>query len=135
MSVYDRIEERSNREGDTFRWVLTERGTRYTNLDCIGKVKAAEAAFARWFSRAVKTRTTWGPELAECNASDIEELRWRLREMQTYVEAASRHLDDLEGTDRRAERVKALREVAGRTPAEAALYLAKADQIEAFDAG
>lgn len=39
-------------------------------------------------------------------------------------------LDELEGVDRRQERIAQLREVAGRTPQEAAAYLAKADELE-----
>jgi hypothetical protein len=132
MPESDRIEERRNREGDTFRWIVTETGKRYSNFDCMQRVKAADSAFSRWFSRAVKTRTSWAE--AEMRGDELERLRWLLSDMQTYLAAAGRYLDELEGTDRRAERIRALREVQGRTPEEAAAFLAKADRLEAGDA-
>jgi hypothetical protein len=64
------------------------------------------------------------------NEATLAYLRDALRDLSGYVEAAQRELDRIEGVDRRAERIKSLREVAGRTPAEAATFLAKADQLE-----
>jgi Lon protease-like protein len=125
--VSDRIQERREDHGIT-RWLVTEQGKRYTQYDCERRLKSATSAVMRWFSRAVRTRTTWND--ADMNEATLAYLRDALRDLSGYVEAAQRELDRIEGVDRRAERIKSLREVAGRTPAEAATFLAKADQLE-----
>lgn len=123
----NRVEDRRMEHG-VVRWIVTEKGQRYTHYDCERRAKAAVNAFERWFHRTVRTRTAWDD--AEMNDSQMRDLRYLLKDVQGYVELASLELDRLEGVDRRAERIKALRAVAGRTPAEAAAYLAKADQLE-----
>lgn len=128
MTQGDRIIERSN-EGFTFRFYESEKGTRYTHYDCERRLKAAANGLYRWFSRTLKTRTTSGD--AEQDKYDLQRLRWIAAEVAEYVAVIQRELDRLEGVDRTSERVKALREVTGRTPEETALFLAKAEQIEA----
>lgn len=127
MSLYDRIEERRMSHG-VVRWVVTDRGRRYTHHECERRLLAAWHGVPRWFSRAVATRTTWND--ADMNADEIRRLRDVLADMTSYIEVASRHLDGIEGVDRRAERIRQLRDVTGRTPEEAAAYLAKAAQLE-----
>jgi Lon protease-like protein len=122
-----RVEQRRMDHG-IVRWFVTDRGVQYTHYECERRLKSAVNAVERWFGRAVRTRTTW--DEAEMNEHEIQGLRRELRDLQSYVEAAQRQLDDIEGVDRRTERIKALREVAGRTPAEAAAFLRKADQLE-----
>lgn len=133
MSEYDRIGERQMDHGIS-RWYIANPGPfgrperTYTHQDCERRARSAREAFGRWFSRAVSTRTTWNEP--DMNEYQLEQLRWLLDGMQEYVESASRYLDELEGKDRRAERIAALRNVAGRTPAEAVAFLSKADQLE-----
>lgn len=122
-----RIIERTN-DGYTFRYYESQGGTRYTHYDCERRLTAAKNAMYRWFSRTLKTRTDSGD--AEQNSYELKRLRWIAEEVAQYAEVMQRELDRLEGTDRLAERVKALRQVAGRTPEEAAAYLAKADALE-----
>lgn len=128
---YDTLGERQMGHG-TVRWITTEKGRRYTHYDCERRMAAAWRGVPRWFARAVRTRTTWNDP--DMNAREVQQLRDVLADMRSYVEMAERHLDTIEGVDRRAERIRALRDVAGRTPAEAAAYLAKAAQLEARDA-
>ena len=64
------------------------------------------------------------------NKHEMERLRYLLDDMQTYVEVVQQELDRIEGLDRRADRIKALRNIEGRTPEEAAAFLAKAAQLE-----
>jgi len=128
MTEGDRIIEQTN-EGFTFRFYESKEGTRYTHYDCERRLKAAANGLYRWFSRTLKTRTTSGD--AEQDKYDLQRLRWIADEVAEYAAVIQREVDRLEGVDRTSERVKALRQVAGRTPAEAAAYLAKADQLEA----
>lgn len=125
--IQGRIIERTN-EGYTFRYYESEKGTQYTHYDCERRLNAAKNAMYRWFSRTLKTRTDSGD--AEQNSYDLKRLRWVADEIAQYAEVMHREIDRLEGVDRKAERIKSLREIQGRTPAEAAAFLAKADQLE-----
>jgi hypothetical protein len=129
----ERIEERQTDHG-TIRFFVSEQGTRYTHHECERRFKASVYNMMRWCSRAIRTRTDWNdegdPSGAVMRAHELQELRWRLGDITAYVEHVQRELDKIEGADRKAERIKALREVAGREPGEAALFLAKADELE-----
>lgn len=122
------IEERVNRDGDVFRYLVLDGGGRYSNLDCIGKTEQGMRAFQRWFHRSMVTATKWSdPHLSE---SDTERMGWLLDDMETYISSARQGLAEREGARRREEKIKALRQIAGRTPDEAEAYLAKADELE-----
>lgn len=122
------IEERTNDDGDVFRYLVLESGSRYSNLDCIQKTEQSLRGVQRWFHRSLETATIWSdPSLAE---SDNDRLRWLLDDLEGYLHAARKALADREGRQRRAEKIRALRQIAGRTPDEAAAYLAKADELE-----
>lgn len=120
-------------------------GPTYTHYECERRARAAVAAMTRWFGRAIRTRTTWtegsaasnflgiettGVSPAEMNEHEIRQLRYIATDIAEYAEIVQRELDRLEGVDRKAERIKALRTIKGRSAEEAALYLAKADQLE-----
>lgn len=138
MSEYDRIEDRQLSNGRTARiYVSTSRyGTkdlkRYTHYDCERRFKSAVEAVMRWGYRTLKTRTSWGDD-ADMNAYELREIRWRLSELQEWIASMEAQLDQIEGVDRLAERIQLLRNVAGRTPEESAIYLAKAEQLEKGD--
>jgi hypothetical protein len=122
------IEERSNDDGDVFRWLVLDGGARYSNLDCIGKAEQASRAFSRWFHRSMLTATMWSdPTLSE---SDTERLTWLLDDMEAAIGSARQGLAERQGARRREAKVKALRRIAGRTPEEAEAYLAKAAELE-----
>lgn len=127
MSADDKIIERSN-DDFTFRYFESEKGTRYTHWDCERKLVAARNAMSRWFSRALKTRTSSGD--AEFDSYELQHLRYIAEGIAEYAEVIQREIDRLEGVDRKTERIKALRNVKGRTPEEAAMYLEKAAQLE-----
>ncbi len=123
MSEWDLIEERRNREGDTFR--SAEHGLLQL------RVRAARESSPLGVRPVVQSHRQDAHRLGgPRHERRRERLRWLLDDMRDYVEVASRHLDELDGKDRREERIKALRRIAGRTPEEAAAYLAKADQLE-----
>lgn len=117
-------------DGGVIRWVVTDErgGQRYTHYDCERRLKSAINAVERWFWRTIKTRPTW--DEAQMNELQLRDLRYMLGDLQRNVETIGRELDRIEGVDRRSERIRALREVAGRTPEEAAAYLAKAAELE-----
>lgn len=122
-----RIREQRMEHG-TVRTLVTDRGRHYTHHECKRRLGSAAHDVMRWFSRAVRTRSEWNE--ADMRAADLRDLRLVLDDLASYVEIAQRELDRIEGVDRTAERVKALRQIEGRTPDEAAAFLAKADQIE-----
>lgn len=119
-----RIIERTS-EGFTFRYYESASGKHYTNFDCERRLSAAKNAMERWFSRTIRTRTM----AAEQDDFDLQRLRWVADDIAMYAAHIQRELDRLEGVDRKAERIKALRVVEGRSPEEAALFLAKADEL------
>jgi hypothetical protein len=123
-----RIIERQN-DGYTFRYYESPTGKHYTHYDCESRAKAAVSGVARWLSRALRTRTTQGD--AEQDRYELERLRYIANELAEYAAAVQVELDRLEGVDRKRDRIAALRMVEGRPPEEAALFLAKADQLEA----
>lgn len=132
MSEYDKIIEYKMSHGVVrqiqINGLSMRKGKTYTHHECERRLKAAWNGTTRWFSRSLRTRTTWNE--ADMNKHEMERLRYLLDDMQTYVEVVQRELDRIEGLDRRAERIKALRIVKGRTPEEAAAFLAKAAQLE-----
>ncbi len=119
------IFERS-KDGYVFRYWQSDKGTTYTNYDCERRLESAISAVSRWFSRTVRTRTT----TPNADYHNVETLRWKLERLTEHVQMMLTQLDDLEGVDRKRERIKSLREVMGRTPQEAAAFLAKADELE-----
>lgn len=127
MSVFDRIEERETEYG-TSRTFVTEKGNRYSHFDCEQQLTSAVRKTQRWFSRAIRTMTTWND--ADMRGVEIRDLRWVLSDITNFAEIIQRELDRIEGVNRIEERVKELRAVAGRTPEEAALYLQKAEDLE-----
>lgn len=121
------------RKRGMWKWYVSDSGTEYSHRDCVSRMEAAVRNSHRWFSRAVQTLSEWDdPDMREHEAQD---LRWALDDMATYVMAVRQELDRIEGVNRKAERIKALREVGGRTPEEAALYLRKAAELEAENDG
>lgn len=133
MSEYDKIIEYRMTHG-VVRGIqingltFNKKGKTYTHHECERHLQSAWRGTTRWFSRTLRTRTTWNE--AEMNKHEMERLHYLLDDMQTYIEVVQQELDRIEGLDRRAERIKSLRNVAGRTPEEAAAFLAKAAQLE-----
>lgn len=128
MSDYTGRIMQTKHEGYTFRYWRSPKGTDYTNFDCERRLQSAINAVSRWFSRTLRTRTVY-PD-AESRCDDLQRLRWRIDEIAEYAAVAARELDRLEGVDRTQDRIAQLRQIAGRTPEEAAAYLAKADELE-----
>lgn len=105
-----------------YKFIRLKSGRKMTFWDAVRESEAGQATFVRGISRCFKMMSSeW----------DLEALETRLSRMEEYC-AAVRHA--LEGKyEERAvrERIAALRNTAGRSPEEAAAYLAKADELEA----
>jgi hypothetical protein len=124
---WDSIKERRMSHG-IVKTVLTERGQEYPHYECERRLKTAIRATMRWFSRTLQTLTVWDDK--DMNDHELQRMRYTLDDLAMYVEAVQRELDRIEGVNRSAERIKALRNVAGRTPEEAAAFLKKAEELE-----
>lgn len=123
-----KIHERANEDGDVFRYLVLDGGNQYGNLECIRKAEQASRAFSRWFYRSMVTTTKWSdPDLNEFEADRLGDL---LDDMETYIGSAREGLAERQAVRQREQKVKALRNIAGRTPEEAEAYLAKADELE-----
>jgi len=61
---------------------------------------------------------------------DWEQIEWMLDDVQAFVNLWRKEVEKRTGQRTRQERIDHLRLVAGRTPEEAALYRAKADELE-----
>lgn len=123
----DRIKEQEMDHG-IVKWIITEKGQTYTHTESKRRLESAIRNTSRWFSRTIKTMTVWKD--SDMNKYEVEDLRRILDDLATYVEAVARELDRIEGVNHNAERIAKMRNVNGRTPEEAALYLAKATQLE-----
>jgi hypothetical protein len=62
---------------------------------------------------------------------DPDGARWEARSLRSTSEWLAQIADALEAHATKTERIAALRSVQGRTPEEAAAFLAKADELEA----
>jgi hypothetical protein len=122
------IQEHRSDDGDVFKYLVMDSGRRYTHNDCEHQLKLAGWTMQRWFARALATLTDWRDP--EDRKLDIEHLRWRLDDIAAFVEGAQQELDQREGVSKKAERIAKLRNVTGRTPEEAAAFLAKAALLE-----
>ena len=123
-----RIHQQSNDAGDVFRSLVTDSGSLYGNLECRRKAEQATRAFERWFQRTLETATVWAdPDFV---SDDAEQLGWVLDDLERVLRMARSKLEAREGVQREERKIAALRQTAGRSPDEAATYLAKADELE-----
>jgi hypothetical protein len=122
-SEYERPEEIRG-----YWWIRLKSGRLIGFMEAVRAVKSARYAYATAFSRVVKLAEKQ-PDL-ELRDDDFERAEWLLDDMESYVNSCRRYLEKLRGTRTKQERIAALRIVAGRTPEEAALFLAKADELE-----
>lgn len=113
-------------EHGVVRSLATDRAS-YSGEECFRRAESAIRAVDRWFWRAAATRTTW--DEPEMNTYEADRLRRLLGELRESVARAERELDRVERVDRSLDRIRALRNVTGRTPEEAALYLKKAEEL------
>lgn len=107
-------------------------GKLYSFADAIHAADLAQGAFARAISRAFKLRPDWTGEAdrAVYREMDFERIEWALEGMEAYIASARAFLAEQRDAKSQEDRIAALRNVAGRTPEEAAAFLRKADELE-----
>lgn len=129
MSETGRIIERSN-GGYIFRYWQSDKGTPYSNFDCERRLEAAIWGVSRWFARSVRTRTTHPTATEDSDDIQMRAVRWKIEKLAEHAQMMLTQLDEIEGVDRKKERIQALRKVIGRTTEEAKAFLTKADELE-----
>lgn len=103
------------------KYIRLGSGRLITFWNTLDAAERTHTTFVRHFSRAFK--------LAD-GEYDLEAIEWRLDKFETYIGAVRKHLEELRGKQSKRDRIALLRNTTGRTPEEAAAYLAKADQLE-----
>lgn len=103
------------------RYIKLKSGRLVTYWEMVDAAEAAHTDLARAVSRVFKLA-----------ASDyeLERLEWLVEQLEEYAGALRTHLDKVRGNVSQRERIALLRNTAGRTPEEAAAFLAKANQLE-----
>jgi hypothetical protein len=126
VSYVGTIREVDHGDWTSRHFLATDTGKTFSHDECRRRAEQGERALTRWFSRAMATVAS-GDGMDE---HDLERLEWFLDNISTWLESAQQALDGRRGVQRQEERIKALRNVSGRTPEEAAAFLAKAAQLE-----
>jgi mRNA degradation ribonuclease J1/J2 len=114
--LYDHYEEING-----IKFIKLQSGRMMSFWDMMTRADRDFTAFARSMSRCFK--------LADRDF-DLERLEWRIEQQEDYVRSLREEITRLLKTKDQKERIAALRNVTGRTPEEAAAFLAKADELE-----
>ncbi len=124
MSRDDRIIEKGGH-----KFIQIKGGRLVTFWNMMGAAERAQTDFSRAFSRAFKLAVANSdPEMADY---DLERAEWLIDRLDNYVHAMRHAIEEQRGTRSREDRIALLRNTTGRTPAEAAAFQRKADQLEA----
>jgi hypothetical protein len=114
-----------------FKYLNLKSGRRVMFFHATDEVKKCMTPLYRWTSRMFKLVDSPDKDIAESNWDTLD---WRLFEIESWIKAVREHYEKEHGVVRKErnkrDRILALREIAGRTPEEAAMFLAKADQLE-----
>jgi hypothetical protein len=108
-------------EAHGIKFVRMESGRLISFLEAIGEAEKSVTRLARWLARAQATIA---------DDYDMERIERILGEQEDLVARHRQALQHWRAKRTLAGRIEALRNTAGRTPAEAALYEAKADELE-----
>lgn len=113
----ERVEERGGR-----KFIRLKSGRVITFWDARTAVENAHSALSLALSRAFKLTS---------DDYDLERLEWLVDNLETHIRAVRREIERRYSVKETEERIKHLRNVTGREPAEAAAFLKKADELEA----
>jgi IMP cyclohydrolase len=117
MPINDKVVEKMG-----FKFVLLKTGRHLSFWDCMAQAQAARTALSTGILRAFKTM---GDDY------DIERLEWLLDEVDSYLDHVRDKINKRRVVKTKQERIARLRNVTGRSPAEAEAFNRKADQLEA----
>lgn len=107
-----------------FKYMMLETGRRVWFSDALSEAEKGHRKTSRWLSRACDLV---GDEYTDL---DEERLDWFLDDIQHFINAHRKAQRERMIRHSRKDRISKLRNTAGRTEEERALYLAKADQLE-----
>src|SRR4051812_29869747 len=113
--AFDKVVEKGGH-----RFIQMKSGRLTSFLDNITAAEQAQTAMARHLSRAFKIAGEY----------DLDWLEQRVEDLETYGSALKNHLARLRQEEKTREQIAQLRNIAGRTPAEAESYLRKAAELE-----
>ena len=122
-TLYERVEELGGH-----KYISLKSGRRLSFWDAIRELETADTDLNRAFSRAFKLAGTNND--SELAAYELERLEDRLRRLEWDLSTWRREMDERLGTRSQRERIALLRNLSGRTPAEAAAFNRKADELE-----
>lgn len=117
-----------------FKYIRLKSGRMITFWDCLEAAESAQSDMVRAVSRAFKLARDGDGEDDDDDLGrddDLERIEWFIDALEDYTAALRRHLDERLATVSKRDRIKRLRNTAGRTPEEAALFKQKADELEA----
>lgn len=130
---YEQVETVDNGLGPT-HFIRLKSGRQITYWDAMRAVESAATALGTGFSRLFKLAVAQGKEgdgmFSMSQEYYLETLEYRIDQVEEHMAALRAYLEKLRGSQSKRDRIKALRNVEGRTPGEAAAFLAKADQLE-----
>lgn len=113
--AYDKVVEKNG-----YKFIRLDSGRLTSFWDNITGVDRVQTPLVRFFSRAFKLATD----------DDIETLERRVEDLGDYVDALRKALETRRAQVTARQRIASLRNTHGRTKAEAAEFLRKADQLE-----
>ena len=117
-TAYEKVEE----DGRGFKWITLRSGRKVSWFNAKDEVDRGMTPVVRWMSRLFKLAPN-----EEWAWDDIDRTVYY---WETLAAAYREEIDKHVKHKTKEQRIAQLREVAGREPEEAALYLAKADQLE-----
>jgi hypothetical protein len=104
-----------------FKFVELKSGRLVGFWDLMGNAQSAHTDLGRAVTRLLKViEDDW----------DLERLEWFVDHLATHVGAIRAEIEKRRGVKTQEERIALLRNTTGRTPAEAAQFLRKADELE-----
>lgn len=125
-TAYEKVEAMDS----GFKFLTLKSGRRVMFHQAKWEVDKALTPLFRWTSRMFKLISD-NPEFSE---SEWEQLDWKLFEIESWIKAVRSHYEEVHGVAKeersKKARIAALRQIAGRTPEEAEMFLKKADELE-----
>lgn len=107
--------------GDPVRYIRLKSGRRLSFWEAVADAERAHTDLNRALARAFRlARSDW----------EVERVEDRVARLEDYLAVLRAHLAKLAEERAQCEKIEALRNVEGRSPEEAAAYLAKADELE-----
>jgi hypothetical protein len=110
-----------------FRYVMLKSGRRVSFMESLAELDGALSGVYLWMARSFRTAEVEDRDVTEQNLEFIER---RVEQAEDWLRAIRAELVRQRGRQDLRQRIAALRNVSGRTPEEAAAYLARASALE-----